>query len=177
MLSSAAYEPTIPASERPQTYALDRAATGWAGVLDTQHKLLWLLLFLYKNLMIFIFIDCPDLWACGKKDGMVSFRLDNEYIVVQSENWPIVLQCLSASSVTVASSNCRRILNFLFTSSSVSETYPEHRSKKSHRLIKLHAYCESSVITGHAVTKRFSIFIIPTADFRLLFCTKLLNIL
>jgi hypothetical protein len=60
--------------------------------------------------MKFIFMDYPVLLGCGKnKDGIVSFRLNNEYNVVQSENCHIVLQCICVSSLTVASSNCRRI--------------------------------------------------------------------
>ena len=40
-----------------------------------------------ESSMIFIFIDYPDIWACGKIDGMVGFRLTNEYIWVRPENW------------------------------------------------------------------------------------------
>jgi hypothetical protein len=100
-MPSSGFVPTIPASERPQTHVLDRAATGRAGVLDTQRKLLWLLLlFLYKSFMIFIFIDYPDIWACGKIDEMVSFRLNNEYIWVRPENWT-GLSCYNVSLPSV----------------------------------------------------------------------------
>ena len=34
------FEPTIPAGERPQTYALDRAATG-TGILELYVQLFW----------------------------------------------------------------------------------------------------------------------------------------
>jgi hypothetical protein len=67
---------------------------------------------------------------------MVSFRMNNEYILAQPENWPVVLQCLSTFSLTdrfdAISSDCWRIL-YSFTSSPVCETNPEHRSQKSYR--------------------------------------------
>jgi hypothetical protein len=37
-MSSSGFVPTIPASEQPQTRVLNPAATGRAGVLDTQQK-------------------------------------------------------------------------------------------------------------------------------------------
>jgi len=47
-MPSSGFVPTIPASEQPQTRVVDRAATGRAGVLEIQHKLLRLLLYLYE---------------------------------------------------------------------------------------------------------------------------------
>jgi hypothetical protein len=56
-MPSARFEPTIPVSERPQTYALDRAATG-IGILIVTNQYSHISLFsLFLNLRIFL-LDC-----------------------------------------------------------------------------------------------------------------------
>jgi len=44
---SAGFEPTISAGERPQTYALDRAATGTGGVYDLPVEILFIPIYLH----------------------------------------------------------------------------------------------------------------------------------
>jgi len=46
-MPSREFEPAIPASERPQTHALDRAATGVGGMIRPLH------------ILVFPFLDAP----------------------------------------------------------------------------------------------------------------------
>ena len=108
------YPQSQQASGRRPT-SIDRPATGPVEVLDTQHKILWLLLFLYESFMIFIFTDYPDIWACGKIDGMVSFRLNNDYIWVRPENWT-GLSCYNVSLPPVWLSSAVTAGGFLISS-------------------------------------------------------------
>jgi hypothetical protein len=56
----AGFGPAIPASERPQTHALDRAATGIGDIIYT-YIILLLLFYLYKEFITYGITKFPDI--------------------------------------------------------------------------------------------------------------------